>query len=131
MKKIILLAALAEVALSYPAWAWFAEGHEIVAVMAADDLTPSARSHVAQILGVPADKDSGRKGEGTGIYSARHRVSRGRQDDAAMAFHRSLPSGQGNGHTDAGTTGNCFNPVSSERADKDRAARDNSCPQRE
>jgi len=32
-----------------------AEGHEIVAIMAADDLTPTARAHVAQILGVPAE----------------------------------------------------------------------------
>jgi hypothetical protein len=41
-----------------PAWAWFAEGHEIVAVIAADDLTPTATSHLAQILGVPADAGS-------------------------------------------------------------------------
>jgi hypothetical protein len=38
-----------------PAWSWFAEGHEIVAVIAADDLTPTARSHVARILSVPDD----------------------------------------------------------------------------
>jgi hypothetical protein len=38
-----------------PAWGWFAEGHEIVAVIAADGLTPIARSHIAQILGVPDD----------------------------------------------------------------------------
>jgi nuclease S1 len=41
-----------------PAWAWFAESHEIIAVIAADDLTPSARAHLAQILGVPADTGS-------------------------------------------------------------------------
>src|SRR5690348_1916667 len=41
-----------------PARAWFAEGHESVAIIAADDLTPAARSHVAQILGVPADTGS-------------------------------------------------------------------------
>ena len=41
--------------LSPPAWAWFAEGHEIVAITAADDLRPTARLHVAQILNVPAD----------------------------------------------------------------------------
>jgi S1/P1 Nuclease len=41
-----------------PALAWFAEGHEIVAIIAADDLTPTARSHVAQILGVSADTRS-------------------------------------------------------------------------
>ena len=44
--------------LSHPVWAWFAEGHEIVAVIAGDDLTPTVRSHVAQILGVPADAGS-------------------------------------------------------------------------
>jgi len=41
-----------------PASAWFAEGHQIVASIAADDLTPTARSHVAQILGVPTDTGS-------------------------------------------------------------------------
>jgi hypothetical protein len=41
-----------------PALAWFAEGHEIVAIIAADDLTPTARSHVAQILGVSGDTRS-------------------------------------------------------------------------
>jgi hypothetical protein len=41
-----------------PVWAWFAEGHEFVAVIAADDLTPTARLHVAQILGVPDDTSS-------------------------------------------------------------------------
>ena len=40
------------------AWAWFAQGHEIVAIIAADNLTPTARSHIAQILGVPADTGS-------------------------------------------------------------------------
>jgi hypothetical protein len=51
----VLLSLFGLVQLSSPAWAWFAEGHEIVAVIAADDLTPTARSHVAQILNVPAD----------------------------------------------------------------------------
>jgi S1/P1 Nuclease len=49
--NIVLIVLLSELLLSPPAWGWFAEGHEI----AADDLTPTARSHVAQILGVPAD----------------------------------------------------------------------------
>jgi hypothetical protein len=35
-----------------------AEGHKIVAVIAADDLTPTARSHVARILSVPDDTRS-------------------------------------------------------------------------
>jgi hypothetical protein len=43
MKKILLLALLAQILSSIQiVWAWFAEGHEIVAIIAADDLTPSA-----------------------------------------------------------------------------------------
>jgi hypothetical protein len=40
------------------AWAWGPDGHKIVAVIAADNLTPAAASHVANILGVSADKRS-------------------------------------------------------------------------
>src|SRR5208282_4145585 len=40
------------------AWAWGPDGHEIVAVIAADNLTPAAASHVADIFGVSADKRS-------------------------------------------------------------------------
>ena len=58
MAKITLAFLLWALACAVPAWAWFAEGHEIGAVIAADDLTPTARSHVAQILGVPADTRS-------------------------------------------------------------------------
>jgi hypothetical protein len=53
--KITLPFLLWPLACPNPVWAWFAEGHEIVAVIAASNLTPTARSHVAQILGVPAD----------------------------------------------------------------------------
>lgn len=38
------------------AWAWGDQGHEIVAVIAADNLTPAAQSHVASILGTSANK---------------------------------------------------------------------------
>src|ERR1019366_9288714 len=38
------------------AWAWGYDGHKIVAIIAADNLTPAAASHVAAILGVSADK---------------------------------------------------------------------------
>jgi hypothetical protein len=58
MKRIFFLTLFGEFLLSLPAWAWFAEGHEIVAIVAADDLTPTARSHVAQILDVPTDTGS-------------------------------------------------------------------------
>ena len=36
--------------------AWGNDGHEIVAIIAADNLTQAAQSHVANILGVPADQ---------------------------------------------------------------------------
>lgn len=38
------------------AWAWGNDGHKIVTVIAADNLTPAARSYVANILGVPTDQ---------------------------------------------------------------------------
>jgi hypothetical protein len=38
------------------AWGWGNDGHEIVAIIAADNLTQAAQSHVASILGVPADR---------------------------------------------------------------------------
>lgn len=41
-----------------PLWACFAEGDEILVVMADDNLTPPARSHVAPILVVLADNVS-------------------------------------------------------------------------
>jgi hypothetical protein len=41
-----------------PTWARFAEGHEVVAIIAGDSLTPTTRPHVAHILGVPADTGS-------------------------------------------------------------------------
>jgi hypothetical protein len=56
--NIVLIVLLSELLLSPPAWGWFAGGHEIAAIIAADDLTPTAKSHVAQILGVPADTGS-------------------------------------------------------------------------
>ena len=34
-------------------WAWMSEGHEIVAFIAANNLTPKAKRRVASILGVP------------------------------------------------------------------------------
>ena len=37
------------------AWGWGNDGHKIVAVFAADNLTPAAQSHVASILRVPAN----------------------------------------------------------------------------
>jgi hypothetical protein len=37
-------------------WGWGFDGHKIVAVVAADNLTPAAASHVAGILGVAANK---------------------------------------------------------------------------
>jgi S1/P1 Nuclease len=56
--KSVLLNLFGLVLLSTPAWAWYTEGHQIVAVIAADELTPAARSQVAQILGVPDNTES-------------------------------------------------------------------------
>jgi len=38
------------------AWGWGNDGHKIVAIIAADNLTQAAQSHVTNILGVPADQ---------------------------------------------------------------------------
>jgi hypothetical protein len=56
--NIVLIVFLWVVLLSPSACAWFAEGHEIVAIVTADNLTPIASSHIAQILGVPTDTRS-------------------------------------------------------------------------
>jgi hypothetical protein len=56
--SLISVVVLGAILIAARSWAWFAEGHEIVAIIAADDLTPTARSHVAQILDVPTDTGS-------------------------------------------------------------------------
>src|SRR5579872_2518432 len=38
------------------AWGWGSDGHKIVALIAADNLSPAAQSQVANILGVPANR---------------------------------------------------------------------------
>jgi nuclease S1 len=38
------------------AWGWGSDGHKMVAIIAADNLTPVAQSHVANILGVPTNQ---------------------------------------------------------------------------
>ena len=47
---------LAVLLCSISAWGWGNDGHEIVAIIAADNLTQAAQSHVASILGVPTDR---------------------------------------------------------------------------
>jgi len=49
----LLLALLFALLAPLPAWAWGAEGHEIIAAIALDELTPRARGQVAQLLGSP------------------------------------------------------------------------------
>jgi nuclease S1 len=51
----ILWLALIGTVFHHPAFAWLAEGHEVVAVIAADNLTPAAKAHVASILNVSDD----------------------------------------------------------------------------
>jgi len=53
-----LFILLAVVLFPVAAWAWGTDGHKIVAVIAADNLTPAAASHVAAILAVPVNKRS-------------------------------------------------------------------------
>jgi nuclease S1 len=48
--------ALALLLLPLRAWGWGGDGHRIVAIVAADNLTQAAQSHVANILGVPTDQ---------------------------------------------------------------------------
>jgi len=86
--------------LSRSAWAWFAEGHQIVAVIAADNQTPTARSHVSQILGVPADTGAVAKAMAAAFTGQTPSFERktGPQDHG---INRHLPTGQGNGYSGA------------------------------
>ena len=79
-----VLAVIVSTLLVFPisAWAWGFDGHKIVAVIAADNLTPAAQSHVASILRVPTDKGA--------IASAMERASvvpdsRFREEDSKTA----------------------------------------------
>jgi hypothetical protein len=81
----VLLSLFGLFLLSRPAWAWFNEGHEIVAVIAADDLTPTARSHVAQILGVTDDTRSVEKA--TAAASIRPDTEFREEDRATAPWH--------------------------------------------
>ena len=47
------MAIAAVLTLPTPVWAWGAEGHEIVAAMALQDLSPAARGQVTALLGSP------------------------------------------------------------------------------
>ena len=40
------------------AWAWGDQGHQIIAIIAADNLSPSARDQIAKILGTASDTNS-------------------------------------------------------------------------
>jgi hypothetical protein len=58
--SLALYMTTAVAVLLFPAsvWAWGSDGHKIVAVIASDNLTPAAQSHVANILGTLADRRS-------------------------------------------------------------------------
>jgi hypothetical protein len=52
MRHLITVAAIvAAVVMPSAAWAWGTEGHEIVALIAASELTPAAKARVEQLLG--------------------------------------------------------------------------------
>ena len=60
-KKLFLLFAFVSafgVFTNPPAWAWGDQGHEIVAIIAADNLSFTAGERAAKILGAPSDVDS-------------------------------------------------------------------------
>src|SRR5271156_2955488 len=64
--------------------AWGPDGHKIVAVIAADNLTPAAQSHVASILGVPADK----RAVATAMEAAANRPDNEfREDKSTLPWH--------------------------------------------
>jgi hypothetical protein len=54
MNRLARFFALALFGLPAPCFAWGAEGHRIVAEIAADELTPAARTQVEQLLGADA-----------------------------------------------------------------------------
>ena len=54
--KFIMVAALAAFAAS-PAWAWGRDGHRIVCAVAWDDLTPAAKTRIADMINVE-DRDA-------------------------------------------------------------------------
>jgi hypothetical protein len=54
--KRIAIAVLAVLLTPLSAWGWGSDGHRIIAIIAADNLTPAAQSHVASIRGVPTDR---------------------------------------------------------------------------
>jgi hypothetical protein len=93
-KVVRLVSVLGLLLLSPPAWAWFAEGHEIVAIIATDDLTPTAKSHVAQILGVPAGSDSVEKAMAAASIRPDTEFRERDRATGTVALHRYLPSGQ-------------------------------------
>jgi hypothetical protein len=87
--KFILLSIFASVVVgigaSSLAWAWGNEGHEIVAIIAADNLTPAAREQVAKILGTSADVQPLEKA--MAIASIRADTEFREQDRSTAAWH--------------------------------------------
>jgi hypothetical protein len=53
LKSLLILLA-AELAAASPAWAWGVEGHEVIAALAAGQLTPRAAAQVSALLDGPA-----------------------------------------------------------------------------
>jgi S1/P1 Nuclease len=67
------------------AWAWGNEGHEIAAIIAADNLTPAARQQVAAILGTSTDVEPLEKA--MAIASIRADTEFREQDRSTAAWH--------------------------------------------
>ena len=67
------------------AWAWSAQGHEIISVIAADNLSANAREHVAKILGTASDVASVEKAIATA--SVRPDTEFREEDRSTAAWH--------------------------------------------
>jgi S1/P1 Nuclease len=88
IRRILLLVfAIASIgaAASSSAWAWGNEGHEIVAIIAADNLSPAARRQVAAILATSADVDALEKA--MAVASVRADTEFGLQDPSTTTWH--------------------------------------------
>jgi hypothetical protein len=53
-----MVAVFGAILMAPRSWGWFAEGHEVMGIIAAYNLTPAARTYVAQILNAPDDNRS-------------------------------------------------------------------------
>jgi hypothetical protein len=87
--KLVFLSAFAVTAIGIransAAWAWGNQGHEIVAIIAADNLSPAAGGQVARMLGVASDTGSVEKA--MAVASVRSDIEFREEDRATAPWH--------------------------------------------